>query len=217
MPIAVYDESFRHIGSQEISDDRGLLNSCALKLDVAGLRLFDTERDSSFAWIPDARPPGREIQIRSTIFFLENGGNDTELPTKTSISNLENEVRELYAAGARHFMIALLPLNVPKGNITGKRLNPALAKVPGEMAAGLPGIHIVLSKWGPYFDQVMAKHASYGIVNTTDRCAGRALFGEDPTPCSAPDTYFYYHDGHPSTAIHRIVGKYLQSEVEELP
>jgi hypothetical protein len=40
-----------------------------------------------------------------------------------------------------------------------------------------------------------------------ERGAGRAIFDQDPTPVGDPATYFFYHEGHPSTAVHRIVGK----------
>jgi len=60
----------------------------------------------------------------------------------------------------------------------------------------------------------MDNPAQYGITNWTDRCAGRALFGEDATPCASPDSYFFYHQGHPSTAVHRIVARELARELE---
>jgi phospholipase/lecithinase/hemolysin len=67
-----------------------------------------------------------------------------------------------------------------------------------------------------FFDEVFQKPTRYGIANTRDRCAGRALFGEDATPCPAPDAYFYYHEGHPSSAVQRIVAERLQHEIAEL-
>ena len=51
------------------------------------------------------------------------------------------------------------------------------------------------------------------LANTTDACAGRAIFDQDPTPVGDPATYFFYHNGHPSTAVHRIVGKKLFEEI----
>jgi len=39
------------------------------------------------------------------------------------------------------------------------------------------------------------------------------LFGEDAKPCASPGTYFYYHSGHPSTAVQRIVASKLEPEV----
>jgi phospholipase/lecithinase/hemolysin len=53
----------------------------------------------------------------------------------------------------------------------------------------------------------------YGITNTKDPCAGRAIFDQDPTPVADPSTYFFYHEGHPSTAVHRAVGKMLYEEL----
>ena len=59
----------------------------------------------------------------------------------------------------------------------------------------------------------MEHPSPYGIVNTTSACAGRAIFDQDATPAGDPATYFFYHDGHPSTAVHRIVGRKLFEEI----
>jgi phospholipase/lecithinase/hemolysin len=37
----------------------------------------------------------------------------------------------------------------------------------------------------------------------------------DPTSFSTPDRYFYYQDGHPSTAVHRIVAHEMEREFTE--
>jgi phospholipase/lecithinase/hemolysin len=99
----------------------------------------------------------------------------------------------------------------------GERLNPELSKIPGEIAAEIPGAQIYLSHWGLFFDEVMHDPAAYGITNTKDACAGRELFHQDATPCANPETYFYYHAGHPSTAVHKAVGDKLYAELGELP
>jgi len=54
---------------------------------------------------------------------------------------------------------------------------------------------------------------AYGIVNTKSRCAGREIYDQDPTPQGDPATYFFFHEGHPSTAVHRIVGQKLFAEI----
>ena len=74
-----------------------------------------------------------------------------------------------------------------------------------------------MNHWGQGFDDVMGHPALYGIANTTDACAGRALFDQDPTPVADPGTFFFYHEGHPSTAVHRIVGKKLFEELKGHP
>lgn len=77
----------------------------------------------------------------------------------------------------------------------------------------LPGSYVGLSQWGGFFDEVIRNPAHYGITNTVDACAGREIFHEDAAPCASPNAYFYYHAGHPSTAVHRIVGEQLYREL----
>ncbi len=150
---------------------------------------------------------------KTTLFFIAGGLNDGKLPTETTIANLENEIKTLYSLGARHFALALLPIAIPSFSAVGERLNPALSELPAQLAQGLPKAEIVLSHWGPFFDEVMHSPQKYGIDNTTDACAGRAIFHQDTTECRSPFNHFYYHAGHPSTAVHKVVGQMLYLEV----
>lgn len=152
----------------------------------------------------------------TTLFFIAGGLNDSKLPSETTVSNLEDEIKQLYARSARHFALALLPTAIPSFSAVGQRLNPELSKIPNEMASQLPDASIYLSHWGPFFDEVMHEPAKYGISNTEDACAGREIFHQDATPCAKPDSYFFYHAGHPSTAVHRMVGGKLYSELTHL-
>jgi phospholipase/lecithinase/hemolysin len=150
-----------------------------------------------------------------TLFFLAGGLNDRRLATADTVANLKAHVRKLHAAGARRFRIALLPAAIPGFSEVGLRLNPALRQIPGEIGAELAGVEIRLSNWGPFFDEVLRNPSAYGIRNTTDKCAGRAIFDEDATPCANPATFYYYHAGHPSTAVHRAVGEKLYEEMTD--
>lgn len=147
-----------------------------------------------------------------TIFFLAGGLNDRRLTTEATIANLTGEIRTLYATGARHFFVALLPTKIRSFAAVGLRLNPAIAKIPAELK--LDDATIQLSHWGEYFDEVMENAAQHGFTNTTDACAGRALFDEDPTEKGDPNTYYFYHGGHPSTAVHKIVAEGLLKEMK---
>ncbi len=152
----------------------------------------------------------------TTLFFIAGGLNDKRLPTQQTVDNLEGEIRTLYAVGGHHFLVALMPEAIPDFSEVGTRLNPALAQIPAAMNAALPGAHVNLSHWGPFYDQVMRSAHKYGITNTTDQCAGRAIFHQDTTPCTDPDAHYYYHHGHPSTRTHSIVGGMLYDEVMQL-
>jgi cholinesterase len=163
-----------------------------------------------------ARSGSIRFNPMKTMFFIAGGLNDGNLQTATTVANLEGEVDSLYAVGARRFMIAMLPVSIPPFSATAKRLNPALEQIPADIRRNHPDIEITLSRWGEFFDQVLAQPTRYGITNTTDLCAGRALLNQDPTPCATPDTHFYYHDGHPSAAAHRAVGEMLYDEAMAL-
>lgn len=151
-----------------------------------------------------------------TLFFLAGGLNDRRLASAETVANLKEQIRKLYGIGARRFRLALLPAAIPAFSEVGKRLNVELERLPRELESDLPGADLRLSQWGRFFDEVMQNPAAYGIENTKDACAGRALFDEDVTPCKDPGGHYYYHAGHPSTAVHKVVGDKLYSELTPL-
>lgn len=152
------------------------------------------------------------VDAKQTMFFLAGGLNDRGLPEGSTRTNLEADIEVLYSAGARRFTVALLPVKIPVFATAGTQFNPELAKIPAEMLARHPDIRIATSDWGPFFDEVIEHPAKYGLTDTTNACAGRALRNQDPTPCASPETHFYYNEAHPSTAAHKAVGDMLYVE-----
>lgn len=126
------------------------------------------------------------FQPESTLFFIAGGLNDRRLTSNETASNLKSVIRTLYGSGGRRFLIALLPTSIPGFSEVSQRLNPVLSRIPTEIRAELPAAALDLSQWGPYFDEVMRNPAQYGIENTKDACAGRAIFNENTTPCVNP-------------------------------
>lgn len=151
-----------------------------------------------------------------TLFFLAGGLNDRQLETETTTNNLTLLIRQLHGVGARHFSIAVLPVRLRSFTDVATRLNPALKALPATLKAEFPDAEFRSSRWGEFFDTVMLEPARYGIINTTKACAGRAIFDQDTTPRGDPDTYYFYHSGHPSTAVHRIVGRELANEFRRI-
>jgi hypothetical protein len=160
-----------------------------------------------------ARVKSGEIAFdrQTTLFFLAGGLNDGRRETATTLANLRQELQILRELGGRHFTMALLPTKIPQFAAVGLRLNPAYEQFVREETTG--GLDLWVNHWGAAFDDVMEHPTTHGIVNTTSACAGRAIFDQDPTPVGDPATYFFYHEGHPSTAVHRIVGKKLFEEL----
>jgi cholinesterase len=152
-----------------------------------------------------------KFKPETTLFFFEGGLNDTKLPTETTLENLTREIQLLQSLGARHFTLSLLSVKIPDFAETAKRLNPAYEHLVASLQK--QGVDIRLNHWGAYLDEILENPSQYGIVNTTARCAGRALFKEDPTPCTKPETYFYFHGGHPSAAVNKIIGDKLYREL----
>jgi phospholipase/lecithinase/hemolysin len=147
-----------------------------------------------------------------TLFFVAIGLNDEKIPTATTVQNVTQAVTLLKAAGARHVTLGLLPTKIPDYAAVGTRLNPAYTQLVPRLMKDL-SIDVTLNHWGSYFDEIIEKPAKYGITDTKNVCSGRALFGEDATPCKTPDTYFYFHSSHPSTAVHKKVADMLYSEL----
>jgi phospholipase/lecithinase/hemolysin len=155
---------------------------------------------------------GRAFDPKRTLFFIAAGLNDRHIPTTETVANLEGEISALYRSGARYFLLATLPEMIPGFREVGLRLNPAIRRIPVALEQRLPGAVIRVSHWGEYFDDVLRNPSGHGIINTTNPCAGRALFDEDPTPVGPPEQYYYFHGEHPSTAVHRVVGEELYRE-----
>ena len=164
-----------------------------------------------------ARVKSGEIRFdpQTTLFFLAGGLNDGKRETATTLANLRQQLQVLRELGGRHFTMALLPTKIPQFAAVGLRLNPAYEQFVRQEAAA--GLDLWLNHWGGAFDDVMEHPAMSGIVNTTTACAGRVIFDQDPTPVADPATCFFYHEGHPSTAVHRIVGKKLFEEIAAHP
>ena len=159
-----------------------------------------------------------KIDAAKTMFFFAGGLNDGGRPDGFVRTNIESEIDTLYDLGARRFMVTILPTKIPQFAAAGKRVNPELEKIPAEMSAKHPDIRIALSNWGPFFDEVIANPANYGISDTTNQCADRPFGPQHGDACLTPGMHFFYHEGHPSTAAHRAVGDMLYVEaIAKLP
>lgn len=153
-----------------------------------------------------------KIDPEKTMFFFAGGLNDGRLPDGVSRTNIEAEIETLYELGARRFMVANLPTKIPGFAAAGMKINPELEKIPDEERAKHPDIRIITSHWGSFFDEVITNASKYGLTDTTTACAQRAFRGEQIQVCSSPETHFFYHESHPSTAAHRVVGDLLYQE-----
>ncbi len=154
------------------------------------------------------------VDAANTLFFFAGGLNDRGKPDGYTRTNIEDEIETLYNLGGRRFMVALLPTRIRQFASAGAMFNPELSRIPAEELAKHPDIRIATSDWGFFLDEVMVNPAKYGITNTKDPCAGRDIHHEDTTPCADPDAHFFYHEGHPSMAVHKAAGAMLADEIK---
>jgi cholinesterase len=150
----------------------------------------------------------------TSLFFLLGGLNDHTKVTSAQVdAATASQVATLYSLGARIFEIALLPASVPPFTDSADNFNPGYETLVPELKAEYPDAVFNLSNWGPDYDFIHDNPTLYGLTNTTDPCF--------PLPkgpaCSAPNTYFYYYNVHPSAYVHEIVGNELFNEVLGLP
>ena len=176
-----------------------------------------------------------------SLYFVWGGPNDflvalgTPSPDFSSIisagvSNLVSSVDQLYAAGARNFLLPLMPDlgATPRaltldGSIPGTALalsglsasfNAQLASAYSGWAALHAGADITLFDTFARQHLLLASAAGLGITDTTTACfsGGPAKPGK---LCADPSEHFYFDDIHPSAAVHNALGLQLAAAVPE--
>jgi phospholipase/lecithinase/hemolysin len=215
----------RHLGLELVTPDEASGSRASINFAVSGAGTGEGQGqrigaaliglgmlDQANRWVERVRAGSIAFDPESTLFFLAGGLNDGKVPTDEVVANLRRILQTLHGAGARKFLIARLPEHIPQFTAVGRRLNPAIEALATASAKEFSDSKIMLSHWGSFFDDVLQRAPEFGIDDTENKCAGRAIFGEDATPCAAPERHFYYHANHPSTKVHSIVGTRLYEE-----
>jgi phospholipase/lecithinase/hemolysin len=163
----------------------------------------------------------------NALYIFWAGANDylgaqvTE-PTEP-VANLSNAVEDLYAQGARHFLVANLPAlgNTPIAQSQGS----AVAKALNQVTAGhnfllsrsldhlslLPEINLKLLDIASLFERAIQQPSVFGFTNVNSPClVNSPLFHPPSAPistCSNRDQYLFWDDLHPTSAAHRAIGE----------
>ena len=103
-----------------------------------------------------------EFDPATTLFYIAGGLNDGRLPDGTTAANEKDEIRTLYGLGARRFAVALLTTEIPGFGVTGRRINPALEKIPAELLPELKDARIDLSHWECFMTRCCCIRRSMG-------------------------------------------------------
>jgi phospholipase/lecithinase/hemolysin len=169
----------------------------------------------------------------SALYFVWAGANDftyrglSGAVVADTIGNLAGTVSTLYAAGARDFLLPLLPdlgltpagLSLGAGTsafLSGfsKSFNDGLSGTYASLAATLPGAHLITFDTLAAQRELIAHPAANGLSNVTDACFTGNV-GTPGTTCADASGFFYWDLRHPTATTHAILGNQMLAAVPE--
>ncbi|MGC4060966.1 MAG: SGNH/GDSL hydrolase family protein [Aquabacterium sp.] len=178
----------------------------------------------------------------SALYMVWGGGNDflaaigtgdfagMNTVVATAVTNLVTEVGTLYAAGARDFLIPLLPdlgttYYGTSGQFPASLLSGLSASFNGVLTAQMnalkgtrPDLRLTIFDTPSVLAGVRADIAAHG-GNVTDRCWTGDYTGANATApvCADPGTYYLFDKVHPTGVVHDAVGKAMAASVSSVP
>lgn len=148
----------------------------------------------------------------------------------TGVTNLVGTVDQLYTAGARNFLLPLMPdlgatpralgLNAidPTASLKlaglSDSFNSHLADAYSAWAVGHSDAHVTVFDTFTRQHLLLAAAGSLGLTDTTTPCFTGAPDAPG-TLCSNPLQHFYWDDIHPSAAVHNALGQQFAAAVPE--
>lgn len=145
---------------------------------------------------------------------FDDPNGDFDATAAGVIANLTGIVQTLYGAGARHFLLPLLPdlgatpgvhdTDVSDGIAV---VNQLLSQAYSDLLAGIgdPDVSFVV------FDTFAAQQMLVPrFANSSTACLDAAL-----TVCSDPSSHFFWDDLHPTDAVHALIGQEFLAAVPE--
>lgn len=167
----------------------------------------------------------------NSLYVVWGGGNDflsvissgnfsnISSVVTTAVTNLVTEVGTLYGAGARDFLVPLLPDlattfygtsgAIPASLLTSLStgFNGALTAQMNNLQAHSAGMNLTIFDTPTLLAGVRAGLAASG-GNVTDRCwTGDYAGANSTTPvCANPDQYYLFDKVHPTAYVHEAVG-----------
>ena len=160
---------------------------------------------------------------RSLVF----GFDSTKPVSDQAVQGVKKVIEAFVAAGGRDIIVPNLPdlglvprvftrdplPGMPSGSTlvadTATALTVRYNTALEEMLKGFTGVNIIRFDTFSFFREVVRNPARYGLTNVTAPCYTGFVdpAGPDDTVCTTPQTYLFWDNEHPTTAMHALLAK----------
>ena len=153
--------------------------------------------------------------VRDALNVALGGGNPLPI-LQAGAAAIGDNIRVLYAAGARNFLVwnvpdvgripAILAIPGASGPATTftQTFNGMLALELADVAGDLPDINIIPFDAFGLITSIVTNPAPFGFTNVTSACVTP---NDPPFFCQNPDEYLFWDGIHPTTAGHAIIAQ----------
>ncbi len=156
--------------------------------------------------------------VRDALDVALLGGNPLQVLAvlQAGADAIGDNIRVLYAAGARNFLVWNVPdvgripaiLAIPGASAPAtfytQVFNGLLAAELADVAGDLPGINIIPFDAFGLITTIVMNPAQFGLTNVTAACITP---NDPPFFCQNPDEYLFWDGIHPTKAAHEIIAE----------